>query len=114
MNFNATLQKLGIEQAVNYLYRDPEKNLRVLMDWADKFAGDEFPSQREIIRQAVENEDHPYHAYIRHMIRDIDPKVMKTLVTNFFINSALVGWPKQEKLRAKLDCNIPFCLILCS
>ena len=35
MNFNATLQKLGIEQAVNYLYRDPEKNLRVLMDWAD-------------------------------------------------------------------------------
>ena len=112
MNFNATLQKLGIEQAVNYLYRDPEKNLRVLMDWADKFAGDEFPSQREIIRQAVENEDHPYHAYIRHMIRDIDPKVMKTLVTNFFINSALVGWPKQEKLRAELDCNIPWAILM--
>lgn len=112
MNFNATLQKLGIEQAVNYLYRDPEKNLRVLMDWADKFAGDEFPSQREIIRQAVENEDHPYHAYIRHMITDIAPKVMKTLVTNFFINSALVGWPKQEKLRAELDCNIPWAILM--
>ena len=112
MNFNATLQKLGIEQAVNYLYRDPEKNLRVLMDWADKFAGDEFPSQRKVIRQAVEDPDHPYHAYIRHMITDIDPKVMKTLVTNFFINSALVGWPKQEKLRAELDCNIPWAILM--
>ena len=112
MNFNATLRKLGIEHTVNYLYRDPEKNLRVLMDWADKFAGDEFPAQRSIIRQAVENPSHPYYSYIRRMITDIDPKVMKTLVTNFFINASLVGWPKQEKLRAEYDCNIPWAILL--
>ena len=112
MNFNATLRKLGIEHTVNYLYRDPEKNLRVLMDWADKFAGDEFPAQRSIIRQAVEDPSHPYYSYIRRMITDIDPKVMKTLVTNFFINASLVGWPKQEKLRAEYDCNIPWAILL--
>ena len=112
MNFNTTLQKLGIDHAVNYLYRDPEKNLKTLMDWADRFAGDEFPAQRKIIRQAVEDPSHPYYAFIRHMIDDIDPKVMKTLVTNFFINAGLIGWPKQEKLRAELDCNIPWCILL--
>lgn len=65
-------------------------------------------SQRKVIWEAVENEDHSYYPYIRHVVSDVDPKVTKTLVTNFFINASLVGWPKQEKLRAELNCNISF------
>lgn len=42
MSFNKTLQKFGIEQMVNQLYKNPEKNLRTLMDWADRFADGEF------------------------------------------------------------------------
>lgn len=41
MNFNATLRKLGIEHTVNYLYRDPEKNLRVLAGEAAADGGGE-------------------------------------------------------------------------
>ena len=59
MSFRNTLQRLGIEQAMNYLYKDPEKNLRVLMDWADKFSGGEFPTQRAVIREAMEDPRHP-------------------------------------------------------
>ena len=112
MSFTNTLKKLGIEQTINYLYKDPEKNLRVIMDWADKFSGGEFPSQRKAIREAIENPDHPYHDFILHMISDIDPKVMKTLVTNFFINANLIGWPIQEELRKKYDCNIPWAILM--
>jgi len=112
MSFHDTLKKFGIEQTINYLYKDPEKNLRTIMDWADKFSGGEFPTQRQMIREAIENPDHPYHSYILHMIHDIDPKVMKTLVTNFFINANLVGWPLQEKLRKEYDCNIPWAILL--
>ena len=32
MNISNTVKKFGIEQAVKYLYKDPEKNMRVLMD----------------------------------------------------------------------------------
>ena len=112
MSFRNTLQRLGIEQAMNYLYKDPEKNLRVLMDWADKFSGGEFPTQRAVIREAMEDPRHPYYHYIRRLILDIDPTVMKTLTTNFFINSSLIGWPKQEALRAEYDCNIPWAILL--
>ena len=112
MSFHDTLKKFGIEQTINYLYRDPEKNLRTIMDWADKFSGGEFPTQRQMIREAIEDPDHPYHSYILHMIHDIDPEVMKTLVTNFFINANLVGWPLQEKLRREYDCNIPWAILL--
>ena len=112
MNFSATLQRLGIEQAVNYLYKDPEKNLHVLMDWADKFAGGEFVPQRAIIRETIENPDHPYYSFVRRVVQDTDQNVMKTLVTNFFINAAMVGWPMQESMREKYDCNIPWAILM--
>ena len=85
MSFNRTLQKFGIEQMVNQLYKNPEKNLRTLMDWADRFAGGEFQTQRAVIRETIENPEHPYYPFARRLISDLDPKVMKTLVTNFFI-----------------------------
>ena len=37
MNASNTLKKLGIEQTFNYIYKDPDKNMEKLMDWADKF-----------------------------------------------------------------------------
>ena len=42
MSVSTTLKKLGIEQAFKYLYKEPEKNLPKLMDWADKFIKGEF------------------------------------------------------------------------
>lgn len=53
MNVSATMKKFGLEQAFKYLYKDPEKNLIKLMDWADKFAGNEFVPQRKAIREAI-------------------------------------------------------------
>ncbi len=112
MNFATTLKKFGIEQAMNYLYKDPEKNLQKLMSWADKFAGNEFVSQRAAIREAIENPDHPYYSFIRHIITETDQRVMKTLVTNFFINASLIGWPKQQEMRKRYNCNIPWAILL--
>ncbi|MGN1344365.1 MAG: radical SAM protein, partial [Traorella sp.] len=112
MSVSTTLKKFGLEQAFNYLYKDPEKNLLKLMDWADKFAGDEFVVQREMVREAMTNPEHPYYSFIRRIIYDVDPHVMKTAAVNFFINSALSGWPKQEECRKKYGCNIPWTILL--
>lgn len=112
MNVSTTLKKIGLEQTFNYLYKDPEKNMLKLMDWADKFAGNEFESQRAMVRDAMTNPEHPYYDFIRHVIHDVDPHVLKTSAVNFFINSALVGWPKQEELRKKYECNIPWTILL--
>ena len=83
------------------------------MDWADQFAGpDLFPGQRRVIREILENEDHPYHPYVLNFLQNVDPEVLKTLAVNFFVNTALIGWPKQEKLRKELNCNIPWAILL--
>ena len=51
MNASTAIKKFGLEQAFNYLYKDPKENLVKLMDWADKFAGGEFETQRKLIRE---------------------------------------------------------------
>ena len=112
MNVSTTIKKFGLEQAFRYLYKDPETNLLKIMDWADQFAGDEFQSQRQMIREAITNPEHPYYSFIRRVINDIDPHVLQTTAVNFFVNAALTGWPKQEKLRKELNCNIPWTILL--
>lgn len=34
------VKEFGINTALQYLEKDPEKNLGKLMDWVDRFAGD--------------------------------------------------------------------------
>lgn len=112
MNASNTLKKLGIEQTFNYIYKDPDKNMPKIMDWADKFADGEFSSQRKAIREAITNPEHPYYNYIRRLFKEVDPNVTKTLAVNLFINASLIGWKKEEELREKYNCNIPWAILL--
>ena len=106
------LKKLGIEQAVEYISKAPEKNLPKLMDWADRFAGDQYGPQRDAIRDAVNNPDNIYHQLILRIVRDVDTEVLKSTFVNFILNSNLIGWPKEEEARKKYGCNIPWAILL--
>ena len=112
MDASTTLKKLGIDQIIKYVYKDPEKNLLKIMDWADKFAKGEFVSQRRVIREIIENPEHPYHGYVLKVFRELDPEITKTMVSNFFINANMIGWPKQKEYRKKYGCNIPWAILL--
>ena len=112
MKPSVTIQRLGLEQAFRYLYKDPERNLLKLMDWADQFSGGEMEPQRRVIRAAITDPSHPYYPFVRRLLTDVDPEILKTVAVNFFINANLAGWPKQEKLREKYDCNIPWAILL--
>lgn len=112
MKTSDAIKKFALKQGINFLYRNPEKNLLKMMDWADKFAGDQFPSQRKVMREAMSNPEHPYYGYIRRLFHEIDPHVMKTTAINFFLNASLIGWSKQEETRQKYGCNVPWAILL--
>lgn len=112
MQIPNNLKKFGMEQAVSYITKDPEKNALKIMDWVDKFAHGEFSSQRKAIREALSDSNHPYHPYILHVLRDIDRNVLKTMFTNFFLNSSLIGWDRQEAYRDKYNCNVPWAILM--
>lgn len=102
MSVKTSIQKLELEKIFDYVYRNPDKNLVKVIDWADKFCPNEFESQRKIIREAITDCNHPYYSFIRRIINDVDSNVVKTLAVNFFINAAMIGWPIQEENRKKI------------
>lgn len=112
MSVSSTLAKLGLAKAFNSLYKAPEKNLPRLMNWADRFANGRFPEARKAIRAAIEAPTNAYYPFVRHVIRDVHPEVMKTAAVNFFINASLISAPIQENLREKYGCNIPWAILL--
>ena len=112
MSVSTTIAKFGLEKAVDQLYKDPDKNLIKIMDWADRFSKGIFPGPRAAIREAIEDPNNAYYPYVRHIINDIDPEVMKTVAVNFFINANLKTGQLQVDLRQKYNCNIPWAILL--
>ena len=112
MNATATIKKFGLEKAFDYLYKDPDDNLKKLLKWAEKFTGKEYKTQIDMIRDAMENPDNAFHPYIEHILNEVDPEVMKTVAVNFFINENMIGYPKQKELKEKYNCNIPWAILL--
>ena len=112
MKMSVTLKKFGLQKAFDYLYKDPEKHIRTLFGWAEKYGGKMYPNQLTQVKDAIENPENPFYGYIRHLIHDVDPEVLKTVAVNFFINENMIGWPKQCELKEKYGCNIPWAILM--
>jgi len=112
MQLKYSLEKFGIKQVINWITKNPEKNLPRLMEWVDRFANGEFVSQRDAIRGAIMDPDHVYHQLILHLAQDTDVEVLKTTFINFFLNANLVGWDRQQAYRDKYNCNVPWAILL--
>ncbi len=103
----------GLNVALDYIEKNPEQNLGKLMDWVDRFAGNNFSVQRMYFRKyIVDDPDSNWRQLALRLLNDVDSEVVKTIFSNFFINSVLTGWKKQEKLRKELNCNIPWAILL--
>ena len=103
----------GIHIALEYLEKDPERNLGRLMDWVDRFSGGNFPVQRGYFRKYIVDEpDSNWRQLALRLLNDTDKGVMKTIFSNFFVNANLSGWKRQEEYREKYHCNIPWAILL--
>jgi len=115
VNANNMAMRLGMKTAFSYIGKDPDKNLPKLMKWVDRFAGDgpdSFEAQRDAFRKVIDDPDNNMHKLIWSLWDDIDEDVLKTIFENFIINTNLIGWPREEELKKKYNCNIPWAILL--
>ena len=85
------------------------------MTWVDRIAGegpDSFEEQRKVIWDVLDHPESNMYQLIMRVIEEVDPEIVKTVFSNFFLNAAILGWPKQEKLRTEYNCNIPWAILL--
>lgn len=109
------VKKFALGQAFNYIEKDPIKNLGRVMDMVDKFAGDgpqSFPRQRATIRAAIDDENSMAHKLIERIMTEMDVGFAETLLSNFFLNASIDGWKKQDEIREKYNCNVPWAILL--
>lgn len=115
MNAANKVVQYGLKEAFGYIEKNPEDNLPKLMNWVDRIAGNgpnSFPVQRAAFREVIEHPENNMYQLIMRILKDTDQDVLKSVFQNFFLNASLVGWSKQEELREKYQCNIPWAILL--
>jgi MoaA/NifB/PqqE/SkfB family radical SAM enzyme len=115
MNFTDRLKVATLKTAFSYLEKDPEENAPKLMAWVDKLAGDgpdSFPAQRNAFRNVLSDPENNMYKLMMSIMKETDKGVLKATFENFFLNANILGWPKQEEMRAKYNCNIPWAILL--
>lgn len=102
---------LSLNQAMDYLSKDPETNIPKLMDMVDKVMPEGwYASQRESFKKAIEEKNNWYELILRAW--NLDEGVRDAFFKNFIINASLLGSAVQEETKEKEGCNVPWAILL--
>lgn len=111
MKTTEQIKRTAFEKILDYFLADPQNNATKIMDLLDKVAPDNlFPSQRTSFRNALVQKNNWYQLIMR--IMDLNPEIRNSLIKTFLIDGNLMAWPKQEALREKYQCNIPWAILM--
>lgn len=106
------VQAFAAKQALKYIESEPEKNLPKLLEWADHFDKDNlYASQRQVFHHVLEDPKSNWYQLIRKVFQ-LDVGVRKAFLENFIINASLIGSGRQESVRKKEGCNVPWAILL--
>lgn len=101
----------AVNKALNYLEKDPENNVKKVMDLVDKFSPEGwYGPQRQYIREAIDERGAWYQLILK--IYELDAGVRKAFFQNFMVNASLKGSIKQNENAEKNNCNSPWAILL--
>ena len=105
------IKHAAFEKTLDYLLEDPERNATKIMDMLDKVApADLFPSQRTAFRNAIDQQSNWYQLITR--LLELNPVMRNDFIKTFLVDGNLMAWPKQETMREKHRCNVPWAILL--
>lgn len=105
------VKRAALNKTMDYLLEDPEPHLTKIMDMLDKIApANLFPSQRAAFRTAIDQKNNWYQLIMRAL--DLNPAIRDDLLKTFVVDANMMAWPKQEQMRDKYQCNIPWAILM--
>ncbi|NLA86756.1 MAG: radical SAM protein, partial [Clostridiales bacterium] len=108
-----SVQAYGIGRILKTIRTEPESSLPRLMEWADRIMPEHsLEAPRKMIRSILDDPDSPWHTFIMSLWSDIDDGCRETFFSNFIINSAAVGFPRQERFKEENGCNVPWAILM--
>lgn len=115
MELDMKLKKAALGTALDYIAKDPERNIHKLMNWVDKFTADDpenLASQRNAVRKVLDEPDSNMYKLIMNIFHDVDTDVIKKVFENFIVNANLIGFPREAELSRQYGCNVPWAILM--
>ncbi len=106
------LADLGIKSVLKMLHSNPEKAIPRLLKIINMVGKKLFPSQLKIINEYMSGPDKNVYQLVMRAFNQINPDVLDNILMNFYFNVNVKGWAKQNELRVKYQCNIPWAILL--
>lgn len=104
-------KRAAADKLVDYLLENPEENMGKIMEKANAILPEAlFSSQREAFTHAIEDKNNWYQLLMR--VAKMNPEVIGPLIKAFLVEANLLVWDKQEKMREKHRCNVPWAILL--
>ncbi|MCE5256713.1 MAG: radical SAM protein [Spirochaetaceae bacterium] len=102
-----------VKQVVQYLGKDPERNVPRAVDMLMPFA-QRGHMQRQLlsVKKIMSEPENNYHGLVLRAFSELAPKVRNQFVANFVYNSAMVGNATALKMKSKYDCNVPWAILM--
>ncbi|MDI3534772.1 MAG: hypothetical protein PWQ82_1137 [Thermosediminibacterales bacterium] len=102
-----------LEQGLRYILHEPEKKLPLILNWAEKIATDPNHKQNiKNLKKVLEDENSNWYKFAQKLLTKTHPKVKERLAVNFFINSSLIGVPKQKQVSKKIGASVPWAILI--
>ena len=104
---------IGMKRVISYIDKDPDTNIPKILDWLENHdLGGGVIKQVKSIKETIKNKDNNWYRLIKSLWTDVDGDVRRKLFENFVINASMIGTPKQNKMKAKYSCNVPWAILL--
>ncbi len=94
------------DQSVQEVFGPLLSRTRKIMgdDWSDAAYNN--------LQSIIDNPDSKWGHYVERVLREVDPKVLKTFILNVFYESGLTGYKKSRKMAEKHGCSIPWLILI--
>ncbi|NLJ55454.1 MAG: radical SAM protein [Firmicutes bacterium] len=102
--------EFALERAVNYVTRDPEKNLSILLDFMERVAID--PGHRDAVRTLKTHfrDNSPIMEQTKRIASN--PKMLSNLINSWVVNGIFLGRAKREKVSEEIGASVPQLLLI--
>lgn len=113
MNIENKAKKITVNGLMKYIEKDPQQNIPKIIDWLYRFDKDgTLHHQLDVVKSVLSDPNNNWSKLVYSLYTDIDDDVRKTIFENLIINSAMIGYPMQNELKEKYQCNIPWTILL--
>lgn len=113
IKLNQKFQHYLLESTVNYIGKNPVKNLKQVL-WAIKKLGlfKEMRGELEGVTKVLSNPEGPWVKFLNSLKEELNENVYEKLLKNLLLKGSLISRTRKEYFRKTLEMQVPWAILM--